>query len=502
MRDDAWDEMVAWFKEISTLGQVQALLGWDQQTYLPPGGAAGRSEHLALLARLIHERVTAPRGSALLDQVAAEIPTCEGDKTLRQAAVRNLRREVQRATRVPADLVERMSKAHSDGFAAWVNAKENSDFGAFEPHLTNIVELARERAAAINPHRPAYDVLLDEFEPGCTAASLVPMFERLAAGLRPLIAGVGRVEQPPKFTDEFDVARQKTLHKEVAEQLGFDTNDGRLDLAEHPFTTGLGPRDIRITTHLYSDDLLGGLSGTTHEAGHAMYEQGLPKAWAGTGVGDPASFRLHESQSRFWENTIGGSLPFLRWFRGRLLHHFPGASVTAEQMHRSYNRVEPGLIRVLADEVTYNLHIIVRFELEQALIDGSLAVAELPAAWNDAYEKHLGVRAPDDAQGVLQDVHWSMGAFGYFPSYTLGNLYAASLGCAMQEDIPDLWSQVGRGEFGAILGWLRRNVHEKGHLVDAPEIVNDAVGERDSVEDLLSYLWARHGRLYGLTRSG
>lgn len=499
MADTAWNELVEAFKEVSTLNQVRSLLGWDQQTYMPDGGAAGRGEQLAVLARLVHERVTDPRIGDLLAAVeAADSPPEEAK--LRAASVRNLTRGVNRATRVSADLVARMSRAHSDGFSAWVKAKNENDYAAFQPHLQTIVDLARERAAAIDSSSSAYDVLLDEFEPGCTTASLLPMFERLSAGLGELISAVGECPQNPKFESVFDVQRQRVLHQEVAEKLGFDPHIGRLDLAEHPFTTGLGPGDIRITTHLYDGDLLGGLSGTTHEAGHAMYEQGLPVKWIGTGVEDAASFGLHESQSRFWENTIGGSLPFMRWFHGRLLKHFPGTRTTAQDMYKSYNRVQPGLIRVFADEVTYNLHIIVRFELEQAIIGGSLTVADLPDAWNAAYEKHLGITPPNDGDGVLQDVHWSTGAFGYFPSYTLGNLYAASLGAGIRAAVPDLWEQVERGEFGSVLQWLRHNVHEKGHLADAPEIVSDAVGERDNVEDLLSYLWARHGAIYGVSR--
>ena len=262
----------------------------------------------------------------------------------------------------------------------------------------------------------------------------------------------------------------------------------------------MGPGDVRITTHIDPKDLLNGLGSTIHEAGHALYEQGLPHQHAGTTVNRAASYGLHESQSRFWENFVGRSEPFCGWLEARLSECFEGSPITAADLYRASNRVERGLIRVAADEVTYNLHVIVRFEIEVALFEGRLKVADLPEAWNARYEEYLGVTPPDDARGVLQDVHWSGAAFGYFPSYTLGNLYAASLGATLEAKLPGLWEQVGRGEFGAVLESLRENVHQRGHIDDAPRILAAAVGERDHVEDLLAYLWGRHGKLYGLTR--
>ncbi len=292
----------------------------------------------------------------------------------------------------------------------------------------------------------------------------------------------------------------------MAAALGFDFEGGRLDRAEHPFSSAQGEGDVRITAHLKERDLLGGLGGTIHETGHALYEQGLPFELAGTTVREAASFGLHESQSRFWENFIGRSRPFAG-FLARTAQEVLGASCPTaladpERVFRAQNRVARSLIRTQADEVTYNLHIIVRFEIELAIFEGALSLDDVPAAWNEKYAQYLGVTPPDDARGCLQDVHWSGGAFGYFPSYTLGNLYAASLGRTLDATVPTLWEDVGRGEFSAPLSWLREKIHHRGHIVEADEIVRDAVGERDHVEDLLGYLWTRVGGLYGVSRPG
>ncbi len=327
------------------------------------------------------------------------------------------------------------------------------------------------------------------------------MFARLRDELTPLLEAIAARPAIPRLAGEHDPKAQETLHRDVSEALGYDFEGGRLDPAEHPFTSGHGAGDVRITTKIDAADLLGGLGGTIHETGHALYEQGLPHRWDGTTASRAASFGLHESQSRFWENFIGRSRPFCGWLATRAARWLPDADLDGETLYRASNRVAPGLIRVKADEVTYNLHIIIRFELELQLFERKLSIEELPDAWNARYAEYLGVTPPDDAQGVLQDVHWSGAAFGYFPSYTLGNLYAASLGAALTEAVPDLWEHVGKGAFAPVLAFLRERIHEKGHLDEAPDIVRAAVGERDHVEDLLAYLWSRHGALYGVDRA-
>jgi carboxypeptidase Taq len=326
-------------------------------------------------------------------------------------------------------------------------------------------------------------------------------FERLRTGLSALLRAIAARPPIPPRPVALDSARQVPLHKEITAALGYDYAAGRLDFAEHPFSISLGAGDVRITTHLHDDDLLGGLSGSVHEAGHAMYEQGLPRDKVGSGIEGAASMGMHESQSRFWENWIGRSRPFLGWLAGRLAVSAPELHADADALYREANRVSPGLIRIYADEVTYNLHIIVRFELELALFEGRLAVRDLPVAWREKYREYLGIEPKTDREGVLQDVHWSGAAFGYFPSYTLGNLYAASIARAVEAAVPDLWAGVAAGQFAPILGWLRENLHRHGHVWDAPELVRRAVGERDAVQDLLDHLWARHGALYGAAKS-
>lgn len=491
---DSFGELRAHVRRIETLSGIEGTLDWDQQTMMPPKAAALRGEQQALVAGLAHEHISDPRIEGwLADLEGTEDP-------VRAAAERNLGRTYRREKRVPADLVDALARAKSEGFGVWVAAKKSDDWASFRPKLEQLVSLSRQRAAAIDPDRHPYEVLLEEFDPGTTVASLRDTFGRLRDGLVPLLEAIAGAPALPAVDRTFDVAGQEALHREVAAALGYDFEAGRLDPAEHPFTSGMGPGDVRITTRLAPDDFFGGLGSTVHETGHALYEQGLPHAHRGTTVAEAASFGLHESQSRFWENTIGRSEAFFRWLAPKLPGHFEGATPDASALYRAANRVEPSLIRVEADEVTYNLHIVVRFELELALFEGTLAVADLPAAWNEKYAEYLGVTPPDDTRGVLQDVHWSSGAFGYFPSYTLGNLYAASMGRAIEAALPDLWDRVADGDFAPILGWLRERVHARGHLLEAPEIVREAVGERDHVADLLGYLWSRHGALYGVSR--
>lgn len=490
----SWETLVEHMKRIDTLRGVAWTLGWDEQTNMPPKAQALRGSQSALLSTISHGWISDPRIGEWLAELSGQ------SDPIQRACHRNLTRTYERERRVPVELVEEIARAESAGFAAWVEAKQTSNFAHFSPHLEKTLDLSRRRADAIDPERHPYEVLLEQFDPGATVESLRQTFARLRDGLTPLLAAIAAQPQIAELETPLDAARQKPMHEAIAAALGYDFDGGRLDHAEHPFTTGLGPGDVRITTHITEHDWLNGLGSTIHEVGHALYEQGLPHEHAGTTVASAASYGLHESQSRFWENFIGRSQPFCDWLAARVDEHFEDSSVTGADIYRASNRVERGLIRVRADEVTYNLHIIVRFELELALFEGRLKVAELPEAWNARYEEYLGVRPERDADGVLQDVHWSSGAFGYFPSYTLGNLYAASLGATLEQKLPDLWERVGAGDFAPILEFLREKVHRRGHLLDAQEIVDEAVGERDHVEDFVAQLWARHGRLYGVDR--
>ena len=490
--DTAWTALTGRISELEALGGVVQLLEWDQQTMMPKGGAAHRGAQLSTLTGLMHDKLADPVVGELLSSL-------DGDTDpVRAAAVRNVGRDHARAVKVPTRLVAEIAQASNTGFGDWMTAREANDFAPFQASLERLVALRKEEIACLGPAEHPYDNLLDQYDPGSTTAQLQPMFARLRTELADFISEVSSAEGPKAVSGKWNVQAQECFSNQVIGAMGFRLSDGRLDASEHPFTIGMGTGDVRLTTHLYDNDLLGGLTGTIHEAGHGMYEQGLPAAHAGTGVATAAGMGLHESQSRFWENVIGRSLPFFQWLVPILKAHFPDDTLTAEDWFGHANRVERSLIRVQADEATYNLHIIIRFELELAVLSGDLSVAELPDAWNAAYQDLLGITPATPNEGVLQDVHWSNGLFGYFPSYTIGNLYAASFRYQMEADVPQLWDSVAAGDFSPVLSWLRDKVHRHGHLMDAPDIFRAAVGDRDPVADLMTHLRGRQGSLYGI----
>jgi carboxypeptidase Taq len=487
-----WDRIQARVSELTTLGQVVQLLEWDQQTMMPSGGAPQRGAHLSVLSGLMHERLSDPALSTWMAGVDA------ADDPVSRAAIRKIRRRHERATRIPVKLVRALTEAANAGFSAWLAAREADDFSTFQPHLERLVALRCEEVSHLGPAAHPYDHLLDEYDPGARTADLLPLFDRLSRRLSAFIAELDGRPGPAALTEHFDLEGQVWLSRQVLDRLGFRMDDGRLDLSAHPFTVAMGPSDVRLTTRYDENDLLSGLGGTIHECGHGMYEQGLPSRWAGTWLDEAAGMAMHESQSRFWENTVGRSLPFFGWLTGLIRERWPESKVTAESLYGAANRVQPSLIRVEADEVTYNLHVGIRFELELALIEGNLAVRDLPDAWNAAYEARLGIVPSGPANGVLQDVHWSQGIFGYFPSYTVGNLYAASLRYRMEEECPSMWDEIGQGQFEGVLRWLRTHVHDRGHLLDAPDLFREIVGTRDPVDDLMRHVRSRHGALYGI----
>lgn len=492
-----WKHLSSRIDELDALGGAMALLEWDQQTYLPPGSGAARGKQSAALGKIFHERFTDPAVGGWL----AALSNADLDATKRRA-VDVATRKYRRSTCLPTRLVEDLAHARNAGFAAWMKAREANDFAPFAAPLQRLIDLTREQAERQgDPGQHPYDALLEEYDPGSTIAELRPMFERLGRELNVFLGALSGRPHPVAFTDALDVDGQRKLTERVLTDLGFDRNVGRLDISEHPFSIGMTSEDVRITTHFYGDNFLAALGGTIHECGHALYEQGLPLALAGTGLDKAAGMGIHESQSRFWENFIGRSLPFCRYLAPRMGALWPTQTVDPMALYGAMNKVERSLVRIFADEATYNLHIIARFELEVGILEGRLQANDLPDAWDDAYRRIVGVVADGPKQGVLQDVHWCGGMIGYFPSYTIGNLYAASFGAKIQEDIPDLWDRVERGDFTSVLTWLRTNVHAKGHLRDAPEIFRDVVGDRDPVADLVNHLWSRHGSLYGVERS-
>jgi carboxypeptidase Taq len=492
-----WEKYTEHLRGIETLDSVSGLLAWDQQVNMPPAGAGLRARQGAEIAQIRHERMTDPR----LWEWLAQLSEYELNP-VQQASVRVVSRDVQRATRVSSALVQALSVAQAEGFQTWVQAKQASDFSMFAPALGRLLELVRESAAAIDSERPPYDVLLDQFDPGVTTERLKKTFSRLSTGLVELLGAVSEASPVDAFSGSFPVEAQRGLSDFIVAQFGYELNAGRLDISEHPFTVGLGHGDVRITTRLHEENLIAGLGATMHETGHALYEQGLPReTWAGTGLAAAVSLGMHESQSRFWENYVGRSYPFYQWLEPELQAHLGTNAPSAKELFRSGNRICPGLTRIYADEVTYNLHIIVRFELEVALLEGQLEVADLPAAWRQGYLETLGVEPQTDAEGVLQDVHWSHGMFGYFPSYTLGNLYAASFAAQLSEDMPEHMDRIRQGSFGEILGWLGEHIHQHGKRLESPQLLQSVVGDRDSVDDLLQHLWNRQGAMYGVQRN-
>jgi len=498
-----WNELTEHIGRMDALAGARSLLEWDQLCMMPRRGAEGRGHQLAALAALYHQTLLTPELGRLLDRLEDALDGLEPGRALVQrGCLRNLRRERERAERVPVKLVEALERARTRGHQAWLEARQAERYALFQPALSELVGLVSEASAClVEPGDHPYDALMDAFEPGARVREIGPLLERLAGELRPLIGGLqdagwpdpsGGVQLPLPVDD------QRALARELVRAVGFDLEAGRLDDAVHPFTCGMDPGDVRITARYNPDDLLTGLGAALHEAGHGLYEQGVPSSLFGTGTGRLLSTGVHESQSRFWENMIGRSRPFCAWLAGLISGRHPDFRADADALYRASNRVRPGLIRVDADEVTYNLHILVRYRLEVGLIDGSLQPDQLEDAWNAGYRDLLGVEPETPSQGVLQDVHWAEGLFGYFPTYTLGTLYAASMARALETDLPDLWDDVAAGRFEPLLGWLREKVHGRGAMLAGGDIFAAAAPGRDPVRDFMAHLWERHGALHGL----
>jgi carboxypeptidase Taq len=493
----AFDRVERSMAELKALQGVATLLAWDQETYLPPRGAEARGEQAAAVQGILHERLADPRLGEAIEAAARDVRSEDEG-----AALRAIRFDRDRAVRLPADLVRALAQAQSRALAAWRLARQEPSFARFEPHLEELVALRREMADAwgVPAGGERYDALLEGYEEGMRVARLEPLFERLVGWLAPL---VGRIAEAPAPDDRFlrgrfDGEAQWAFSLELLQAVGFDLEAGRQDRSIHPFSLGLDPGDVRLTTRIHEELPLSSIFSTLHEAGHGVYEQGLPAAHRRTLLCAAPSMGLHESQSRLWENMVGRSLPFWRVFLPRLAARFPAlAGVTPEAFHRAVNRVERSLVRVEADEVTYNLHIVLRFELELALLRGALEVKDLPGAWGERSERILGLRPPDDARGVLQDIHWAQGDFGYFPTYTIGNLYAASLFAAALRELPGLGAGVARGDLAPLLGWLREKVHRFGRALPAEEIVRRATGRGLDDRDFEDYLAGKYGALYG-----
>lgn len=497
-----YERLLAITREAATLESVSCLLEWDQETGMPRSGAAHRAEQLALTARLAHERLT----SAEVDSCLAECEAAAaGEDPLSEESVnlRELRRRYDRRKKLPNRLVEELARATSLAHADWVEARRNSRFGLFAPHLERIVALKREQAACYGGECSAYESLLEDYEPGESERNLEGLFGELGEALPPLVEKIESACErlaPSVLEGDFPVDRQRMFGEMAAAAMGFDFSAGRLDEVVHPFCTTVGPGDVRITTRFDRANFAQAFFGILHEAGHGLYEQGLKREHYGTPMGEAVSLAIHESQSRLWENMAGRGRAFWTHFLplARGVFHDALAGVELGSFLRAVNRVRRSFIRVEADEVTYNLHIVLRFELERSLVRGDLAVKDLPAAWNERFKTLFGLNVPDDSSGCLQDTHWASGLIGYFPTYCLGNLYAAQFYAAAQQGIPEMEEKLATGDLSALTGWLRRNIHSQGMRHRAPELVRVVTGKPLASWTFLSYLRLKYGELFNL----
>ena len=495
-------ELVQGVKRAHTLGTIGELLAWDEQVNLPAGAAEQRATQQATLAEAQHAAASEPRIGELLNALEAESAVLTPEQ---RAIVRDARRDYDRATKLPAEFVREKAAQGSRGYHAWARAKADDDFVSYAPVLEKNLELARREAAYLGRGAAAYDYMLDKHDPGLEAATVERLFDELKRDLVPLVRAITgspvaeRARAAAGKLRGFPVESQRTFLREVTARIGFDYARGRIDVSLHPFCSGTGS-DVRMTTRYNEDQPLDALFSSIHETGHGLYEQGLPPQHLGTALGIHAGMAMHESQSRLWENQVARSRGFWRHFEPRWRALFPAqtAAVNSDELHLAVNAVEPTLIRVDADEVTYNLHIVLRFELEKKLFTGELAVRDLPAAWRAASRELIGLEPSSDREGVLQDVHWSDGAFGYFPSYCLGNMIAAQLWSRVLALRPRIEDEFARGEFGWLLGWLRENIHAPARRFSALELVRRVTGRELSPRPLIAYLRERYGGLYGV----
>jgi len=499
----AYDELIGRIKEIATLATCESVLYWDHQVYMPPGASEFRAKQTSMLAGMIHDRFVDPKIGELLSAVEGS-DLVKDPESIKAANIRELRREYDKETKLPKKLVEELNQTTMRAHNEWAAARKKNDFKTFQPWLEKIVDLSMQKADAYGYKGERYNALLDNYEPGATVDQIADVFKNLRVELVDLL---GRIKNAPKKPDKsiversYDVSKQAIFGEMVASMMGYDFKNGRLDIATHPFTTGLGPGDTRITTRYNPNRLNDALFGTVHEAGHALYDMGLPKdEHFGTPMGEAISLGIHESQSRMWENLVGRSKSFWTYFFPQLKGIFRDSleDIGLDDFYAAVNIVEPSYIRVEADEVTYNLHILLRFELERALMTGDLKPADVPGEWNKRFKEYLGIDVKDDTHGCLQDVHWSSGLIGYFPTYSLGNIYSSQFFAKAEKDIPDLHQRFERGDCLTLLGWLRENIHQHGQRYRANDLCKRITGEGLSHKPMMDYLKKKFGEIYGI----
>ena len=488
-------------KELSTFSGIGALLGWDQMTYMPPEGNVGRSEQISLISRLAHEKFTADELYRHVKKLN-EIHNLEKLQEKDRAVVVRLEKDIEKSRKVPSEFVERMSKTTAIAYTVWQEAREKDKFLLFAPHLEKIVELEKEYCTFINLPGPAYNSLLDEYEEGMTVETLKKEFAYLKPQITEILEKITSSDvyrRQQAFDMKFDVEKQKRICDFVVKKMNLPKRRSRLDVSTHPFTTSMGDDDVRITTNYERKNPLFSFFSTVHEAGHALYELGLPRdEFKNTVISDAPSLGLHESQSRFWENMIARNKHFWNYFYSEFQKIAPEKlkDMDIETWYRYVNQVRPSFIRVEADELTYCLHVILRFELELALIDGEIKVSELPMCWNEKMTEMLGITPKNDKEGVLQDMHWSGGSFGYFPTYMIGTIYASQLFKQLSQENSSLIEKIEQGNFINILSWLRKNVHQYGRLMTADEIIKKTCGDGLNSKVFVSYLKDKYYPLY------
>ena len=496
--NDPYQDFLTLWGEYHDLQVAAGLLGWDQETMMPPQGRTCRGQVLATLAGIAHRKLVAEE---MLEAVAAARETVPADG-FEAAQLDEAQRTIDRARRVPSELEEALAASQSAALASWRGARADQDFAAFLPDLERQVGLVRERAAALAAGGDPYDALLEGYEPQATGAALEPLFADMCARLAPIVQAAADSGSPVDESaahGDFPMEQQRAFALQVSTAMGFDYEAGRLDAAAHPFCSGADPGDVRLTWRWDETDFRPALFGVMHEAGHGMYEQGLPREWRRTPLGRHAGLGIHESQSRLWENLVGRSRAFWEWALPEFRAAFPGSDPNPDALWRALHTCRPSPIRVEADEATYDLHIALRFDVERRLVLGGVEARDLPEAWAAASRELLGFAPADDAEGVLQDIHWGMGLFGYFPTYTLGNIYAAQLYAAAERDLGGLDAHHARGEFAPLAAWLREKVHVHGRRLGPAALVEAATGSAPDPSHLLERLGATVAEVYGVT---
>jgi len=496
-----YDSLVTQLEEISRLGHVMGLLHWDQEVIMPQGGAESRAGQLATLAGIFHEKTTAPVLGDWLDQLES-CPEAHFN-THEWCNIQEARREYDRETKVPKDLVQEIAELGSKGHHIWVQARKDNKFSDFAGVLTRLIELKKQWAHCVDPDQHPYDVNMDVYERGFTMAQADPLFDRLKSELIPLIKSIQESSYQPDcafMAGRFPIEKQEQLGKQISSDMGFSFDHGRMDVSVHPFCGGGDSTDVRITTRYREDNFVESLYAVIHETGHGLYEQGRMSESRALPVSESLTTGIHESQSLFWERMIAQQKSFCAHYLDLFRETFPDNlnRIDLQTFYEGINASQPSFIRVEADEVTYPMHVILRYEIEKGLFDGTFAVQQLPKIWNDKMEDYLGIRPPSDQQGVLQDVHWSGGSFGYFPSYTLGAMYAVQFYNSLKKEMPDLEEQIAQGKLSLVKNWLNKNIHSQGRLYSTEDLLRKVTGEILNPEYFISYIKNKYQKIYRL----